>query len=110
VIFSIPTRVQDILFPLGETIEPYLAYIEWFTKFKSKPDPNHRMYMVSRLISDGQRIASIVPISHIYSSIHLFPKFGPIAPRHWTSSNVLDLCPKFFVNSTLNRYIFALGF
>src|ERR1700731_1443041 len=92
VIFSIPQKVWDELFPPDTTLGHHFAYIEWFTEFQASPDPNHGMYAVSRTMQDGQRIASIIPLSHIQGSVHLFPKFGPVAPRQWTSSNVLDLC------------------
>jgi hypothetical protein len=110
VIFSIPQMVQDALFSPDTILEPHFAYIEWFTQFQRAPDSNHGMYAVSRTIQNGQRIASIVPLSYIQGSIHLIPKFGPVAPRQWTSSNVLELCPKFFVNSYSDRSLFSSGY
>jgi hypothetical protein len=106
VIFSIPKLVRDTLFPADRQPEQHLAYVEWFKPFSSVPTSDHMMYKVSRSIKDGDRIASIIPISSIRCSIHLFPKFGPVAPRTWTSSNVLEECSTFFVNSFADRYTY----
>ncbi|KAJ7914154.1 hypothetical protein B0H13DRAFT_1611840, partial [Mycena leptocephala] len=64
-----------------------LAYVEWFSAFPRRPEPNHLMFKISRL---EERIASIIPIENIRRSIHFFPQFGPVVPRAWTSQNVLD--------------------
>ena len=63
----------------------HFAYVEWFTPFSSSRFDRHsKMYRVSRIYNPaskgGQRKASIVPISLIRESIHLFPKFGVVAP------------------------------
>ena len=105
VIFSLPPKVQAALFPSNITPYQYLAYIDWFTKFPENPDPYHNMYKISHLLKCGERVASIVPLSRILCSIHLFPKFGAVAPRNWSSSNVLELCKTFYVNPY--AYIFS---
>ncbi|KAJ7265359.1 hypothetical protein B0H12DRAFT_1011385, partial [Mycena haematopus] len=84
-----------------------LAYVEWFSPFTAQPEPYHLMYKVRRSIKDGARIASVIPLANIRRSVHLLPKFGPIAPPHWTSTNVLDECPTFFAN-TPNKAKFQL--
>ncbi|KAJ7685870.1 hypothetical protein B0H17DRAFT_834956, partial [Mycena rosella] len=64
-----------------------LAYIEWFSPF-TRPEPDHLMYKVKRSMKDGERLGGIIPVQNIRRSIHLLPKFGPITPPHWKSSNV----------------------
>ena len=72
------------------------------------------MYRVSRLYNPaskgGQRKASIVPISLIRESIHLFPKFGAVAPADWRSSNVLEVAPAFYVNPFSDRFVYSTVF
>jgi hypothetical protein len=82
----------------------HLAYVEWFSSFPSTPDRNHGLYKVTRSFMDGKRLTSVIEVSSIRRSIHLFPKFGRIAPRHWTSNNVLDECTTFFVNAFSDRH------
>ncbi|KAF7369778.1 hypothetical protein MVEN_00309900 [Mycena venus] len=76
VVFSLRNSIQDLLFPEAKPSE-HLAYVEWFSKFPKSPDSNHKMYKISH---PAQRTASVIPISNIQRSIHLFPQFGPIAP------------------------------
>ncbi|KAJ6555618.1 hypothetical protein DFH09DRAFT_923668 [Mycena vulgaris] len=96
-----------MIFP--SNIEPpkYLAYVEWFSSFKPQPERHHMMYKVSRIIKNGARLASIIPVGNIRRRIHLLPKFGPIAPPEWKSHNVLDKCPVFFANPWTDRHIYA---
>ncbi|KAJ3796311.1 hypothetical protein GGU11DRAFT_686054, partial [Lentinula aff. detonsa] len=85
-----------------------LAYVEWFTPFSPSPDPNHRLHKISHCEVDGGRLASVVDIRRLVRSVHLFPKFGHIANRNWTSSSVLDECKTFFVNLDSDRHMYQL--
>ncbi|KAJ7806482.1 hypothetical protein B0H14DRAFT_2381895, partial [Mycena olivaceomarginata] len=48
------------------------------------PEPNHLMFEISRL---EERLASIIPVENIRRSVHLFPQFGPVVSRNWSSQN-----------------------
>lgn len=106
-IFSLPSSALQAWFDDVDSPPSPLAYIEWFTAFR-QPERFHAMYKVRRVTNQqGQRVASIIPVANIRRSVHLFPKFGPIAPREWKSSTVLDECPFFFVNRTSDRHAFV---
>jgi len=105
VIFSLP-RAALPLFAIAASPPPkYLAYVEWFTAF-SAPDPDHGLFKIKRVVRDGDRLASIIPLLSIRRSVYLFPMFGPVAPREWTSGNVLDRSSAFYVDSFSDRHAY----
>ena len=65
----------------------HLAYIELFT---ADPHHNHGMYTVKWCLNqDGDSLAAVVPVSDLYSSVHLYPHFGPTAPCQQVSSYMI---------------------
>ncbi|KAJ7222751.1 hypothetical protein B0H12DRAFT_1078209 [Mycena haematopus] len=110
VVFSFKSKQIQGLFSPGLSPPSYLAYVEWFSSFSPQPESHHLMYKINRSLKNGDRIASVIPVANIRRSVHLIPKFGPVAPPEWTSSNVLDKCPSFFVNSLSDRHVYATLF
>jgi hypothetical protein len=108
VIFSLPEGQSRILFPSGQFPPHHLAYIEWFSHFPSHTDPHLKMYKLSRVITNGKRLASIVPVSLIQRSVHLFPKWGRNAAgiATWSSETVLEQCDVFYLNSFKDRHTY----
>ncbi|KAJ7916444.1 hypothetical protein B0H13DRAFT_2231653 [Mycena leptocephala] len=107
VVFSFkPKHIQGLFSP-GLFPQWYLAYVEWFSAFSPRPEANHLMYKINHSLKNGDRIGSVIPVANIRRSVHLLPKFGPVAPPEWTPSNVLDRSPFFFVNSLSDRHIYA---
>lgn len=64
-------------------------------------------YKVAQTLKNGDHLVSIIPVNNIRHSIHLVPKFGPIAPVDWKSHNVLDKCAAFFANPWTDHHIYA---
>ena len=91
----------------GRVPPKYLAYVEWFTPFPISPDRNHLLYKISKLQVHGEQQVSIVPVQLIRQSVHLFPRFGAVAPDEWKSTNVLDLCQIFFTNPFSDRFPYS---
>ncbi|KAI8985007.1 hypothetical protein BD414DRAFT_547770 [Trametes punicea] len=107
-VFTIPQKVMDHLFPQlnHESRLHHLAYVEWFTPSSAAPHPDHGLYRLSRLIRHGHRLSSIIPVQQIERACHLFPDFGPVAPRAWTSDTVLEECTTFWLNTFSDRYMY----
>ncbi|KAG2008939.1 spindle assembly checkpoint protein SLDB [Coprinopsis cinerea AmutBmut pab1-1] len=89
VIFSLPVKAQERLFNSEVQCPELLAYVEWYTPIPAAPDHNTLLYKISTMEEEGGHICSIIPLSDIRRSVHLYPKFGPSAPVEWTSSTLL---------------------
>ncbi|KAI9433522.1 hypothetical protein H4582DRAFT_1819834 [Lactarius indigo] len=107
VVFSLPESECARLFPSGQSIPKHLAYVEWFTSFSREPEHNSGLHKISRcFLPDGTKPASIIPVINIFRSVHLYPKFGRVAPASWTSSNVLEMCKTFYLNPFTDRHLY----
>ena len=109
--FKIPDKALPELFPhIPASNRPqHLAYVEWFTPF-TEASSQHGLYKVKRSVRarDQARLASVIPLEQLERSCHLLPEFGPVVCREWTSSNVLDRCPAFWVNAFSDRHMYKL--
>ncbi|KAJ3004511.1 hypothetical protein NUW54_g4780 [Trametes sanguinea] len=109
VVFKLPEDALPGLFPNARVARPqHLAYVEWFKPFPTAPHHDHGLYKIARSLRRGARLASIIPVENIARSCHLFPDFGAAVPREWTSSNVLEHCSTFYVNSFADRNTYKL--
>ena len=85
-----------------------LTYVKWFSKF-THPESDHGMHKLTHsMVQGGDRLASIIPISSIWHSVHLFPKFGQTVPKDWTSDNVLEKCSTFYLNPFADRNMYFI--
>ncbi|KAI0821718.1 hypothetical protein BC628DRAFT_793206 [Trametes gibbosa] len=107
-VFQVPAEAKAELFPNNPSPPEYLAYVEHFTAFTPHPEPMSGLYQVSRAVRGTSRLASVINIDQIVRSCHLFPRFGAVAPREWTSSNVLESCTTFYVNAFTDRNTYRL--
>ncbi|KAI0670040.1 hypothetical protein C8Q78DRAFT_976760, partial [Trametes maxima] len=110
-VFRIPPKKLAGLFPRVPSPscpQGHLAYVEWFTPSSRAPHPDHGLYRFTRLMRRGERLASIVPVEEIERSCHLFPIFGAVAPREWSSDTVLERCEAFLLNAFADWYMYML--
>ncbi|TFK64486.1 hypothetical protein BDN72DRAFT_774499, partial [Pluteus cervinus] len=111
VIFAIPPSLRPYLFSpdVEENVPKHLVYVSWYSAFAKNSEANHLLYKVEAMRDEqGGHICSIIPLSKIVRSVHLFPKFGPSAPAEWTSSRVLDQCSTFYVNCFTDRHLYRV--
>ena len=107
VVFQLAPSAQHSVFLDSHPAPPKdLMYIEWFSPLSTPTVDSHGMYQVSRSHHNGQRLASIIPLTDICRSIQLFLVFGQIAPQNWQSSTVLEKCCTFYVNPFLDRHMY----
>lgn len=109
-VFQLPKKAIPQVFPAldVDAASTHLAYVEWFSPIPSRPDADHQMYRVSRLLHNGRRQASIIPVSSIVSSIHLFPRFRHNTPQEWNTYSVMELCHSFYINPFSDRNTYLL--
>ena len=107
-IFALTKTARKKTFGDDPKIPTHFAYIEWFSSFRNSGPEKHRgnMYHVKRSIRDGERLVSILPIDRIRRSVSLLPRFGPKVPPGWTSANVLEVCPSFYVNPFSDQHAY----
>jgi hypothetical protein len=105
-VFHVPPAASAELFRDDKPAPQHLAYVEWFSAFPPDAMPHHNMYKISRSFNDGKQESSIIPVSAIRRTVHLYPKFGPITPGNWTFENVLEECMTFYVNPFVDRHAY----
>ncbi|KAH8978805.1 hypothetical protein EDB86DRAFT_3067224 [Lactarius hatsudake] len=110
VVFQLPNKVLSQLFPSTDVAPPtHLTYVEWFSPIPTTPDSNSRLFKVSRLTRNGRRLASVIPVDNIYSSVHLLPRFGQLEDTPGCNMfSVLELCHSFYINPFSCRDIYLL--
>ncbi|KAH6866130.1 hypothetical protein BKA70DRAFT_1134642 [Coprinopsis sp. MPI-PUGE-AT-0042] len=105
-VFSLPAAAKEC-FP-GRTPPSHLCYVELFTPFaKVTGGRHHRLYQIARLMQGNTARVTVIPLTLVKASAHLIPKFGPVAPSSWKSSNVLDVAPAFYVNEFSVRFMYS---
>ena len=105
VIFALTKSTVQRTFAPNVRIPKYLAYVEWYSSFKELPEDDHLLYEIHKVVHNNNPVASIIPLYNIVRSVHLFPKFSNSSDT-WCSTNVLDECDTFYVNSFSDRHAF----
>ncbi|KAF8872853.1 hypothetical protein CPB85DRAFT_1237372 [Mucidula mucida] len=100
IVFSLPPKSVEKLFPPNVDVPPHFAYVEWFTRFTARADARSNLYLIQRdTAHDRNPLVSVLPVSLIKGSVALFPKWGRVVPKEWSSENVLDQAGTFFMNN-----------
>ena len=107
VLEAVFSKLAKVFLSSDVTPPQHLAYVKWFSSISTMPDNNSQLYKVSRLTQNGWHIASVIPVDHILSSVHLLPCFGQDTPS-WNTFSVLELCQNFYINPFTNHDIFLL--
>ncbi|KAF5381819.1 hypothetical protein D9757_008321 [Collybiopsis confluens] len=110
VIFQLPQSVMRLGIeepsPAHWPTTQVLAYVTWFSPFKSQADTSIGMYVVKPSIaSNGIPQGDIIPLSDIRQTCMLTPS-SPSWDSAWTSENVLDRGKSFFVNNLQSKYTY----
>ncbi|KAH9932480.1 uncharacterized protein B0H18DRAFT_1115738 [Fomitopsis serialis] len=71
VIFSLSKKAHEIVFKNEPDAPSHFVYLEWFSRFKSRPEANHLFYTVTRSRdADQQRVAAIVPLKNLHRMVN----------------------------------------
>lgn len=106
VIFKLPPALINRYLDGDATVPEFFAYVELFSRVPTAAERNHGLYRIKREHENDHRAVRIIPLASISRSVQLLPKFGPAAPRSWSSSTVLDECETFFINTFSDRHIY----
>ncbi|KAJ7609663.1 Zn-finger domain-containing protein [Roridomyces roridus] len=88
-IFQLPPQFGSFPHPL--------AYVEWFTPLNRR-EPVSGMFTTHRSTTFHRRRAAVVSVTQIIRGCHLIAKCGKNIDTKWTSANVLDSSPMFYLN------------
>ncbi|GJE87026.1 hypothetical protein PsYK624_031090 [Phanerochaete sordida] len=72
------------------------------------PNNTLGMYHVKRSTRHGRQYASVIPIDDIIRTCHLLPQWGRMMDKTWSPENVLQKCPRFYVNPYLRHSDFVV--
>lgn len=98
VIFSLPRQ-------FGEYSRA-LAYIEWFTPFRS-PDPSSGMRQVSRSTRQFRRNAAVIHVDEIIRPCHLILKMGQSVDTRLITGNAYEAANEFHFNDFIDGEMFC---
>ncbi|GJE90519.1 hypothetical protein PsYK624_066590 [Phanerochaete sordida] len=100
VIFRPPTEFAGL-------VKHPLAFVQWFTPLRAR-DASVGMYSVARSTTVQVQQSSVISIDQIVRTCHLIPVFGRQLDRTWSPTNVLERCPRFYLNPYLRHSDFVL--
>jgi hypothetical protein len=87
-----------------------LVFVELFNKFSPNISPLHRLAIVDPLISHGQRVYAVVPLSKIQATCQLVVQYSTLNVPYKISSNTdtLSIGHRFYLNRHSSYYFFSV--
>ncbi|KAF8869049.1 hypothetical protein CPB85DRAFT_1241987, partial [Mucidula mucida] len=86
IVYSLPPQSLPKLVPPNVEVPEHLAYVKWYSRLTLRPDETMNMqYICREHTGDGSPLVSVLLVSVIESSVHLFPKWGKAVPAECVS-------------------------
>ncbi|KAJ4498531.1 hypothetical protein C8R41DRAFT_894038 [Lentinula lateritia] len=92
-LFRLPLHIGSYSHPL--------AYVRWFKPFNSAPVKDSLLFKLLYSTRMRERHCSIIPVTQIMQTCHPYPNFGRSVNPLWTSHQILDQAPSFYLNPYL---------
>ncbi|KZV79624.1 hypothetical protein EXIGLDRAFT_631645 [Exidia glandulosa HHB12029] len=99
VIFTLPPRFR---YP-----DP-LVYVDYFNPFQAQRAADVTLLRTSCSVRGGQNRSGVLRLDSIIRSCFLFPVFGAVRDKSWTSQNVLDKAKVFYLNEFSDDAMYAI--
>ncbi|KAJ3875340.1 hypothetical protein F5051DRAFT_442491 [Lentinula edodes] len=99
-LFQLPSEIASFHHPL--------AYVQWFKPFQKDPVNDLNLFKLSYSFRQHYPHCSIIPVTQIIQTCHLYPVYGRSVDATWTSDNILDKCSTFYLNVYLRHRDFLL--
>ncbi|KAJ3859983.1 hypothetical protein EV359DRAFT_75404 [Lentinula novae-zelandiae] len=94
-LFRLPSEIASFHHPL--------AYVQWFKPFQKDPVKDLNLFKLSYSFQQHYPHCSIIPVTQIIQTCHLYPAYGRSVDATWTSDNILDKCSSFYLNVYLRH-------
>ncbi|KAG8732937.1 hypothetical protein FRC11_009933 [Ceratobasidium sp. 423] len=106
VIFELPRHLR-------KQYSQVMAYVELFDEFSSNIPEQHGLPITEPLRHDDQPVRIVVPVTDLRLACHLVPDYASLRQQfpdsRWdSSSDMLSIAHRFFLNRHVNYYFFAL--
>jgi hypothetical protein len=83
-----------------------LLYVQWFSNPR-RIEKDINMYLVDRILTrDDRPLGEVIRLNSVTRQIQLIPKFGKGIRSFINSTNSLDVCKSFWVNSFMDKEVY----
>lgn len=101
-----PSALQQPSPPWWNVEEP-LVYIHWFSRFRSRLNPDNQMYVIEwAKDAPGQIQGAVIPLRNVRQGCMVSPTTKGWS-HEWKSHTILNETDKFYVNSFQSKYTYG---